>query len=144
MKNPAGAITFTYEYTYNVDGFMSAKKGIYPNGSNVEVIYTYADGNLVSYKLYYDNVLNSQVDYTYDKTKVDKMPMGSGGYWNVIQVWGKGSKNLVTEIKTRDTSGTVTWHRQMAFELDADGYTIKITGTDMFSGKKGIDIYTYK
>lgn len=144
FKNPAGAVTYTYEYTYNAEGYMSGQKGIYPNGNTLDFLYSYADGNLVSSKLYYDNVFNSQTDYVYDKTKVNKFPVGKGAYWNVIQFWGKGSKNLATEIKATNTSGTVTWHRQMAFELDADGYTIKIIGTDMFSGKKGIDTYTYK
>jgi hypothetical protein len=144
MKNPAGAVTFTYEYNYNADGYMSAKKGIYPNGNTLDVIYTYADGNLDSYKLYYDNVFNSQTKYMYDKTKVNKIPMGSGGYWNIIQFWGKGSKNLAAEINISNTSGSITWQRQYAFELDAAGYVTKITGTDMFSGKKSIDTYTYQ
>jgi Domain of unknown function (DUF4595) with porin-like fold len=144
VKNLAGEITYTYQYTYNTDGYMTSRKGTYPNGSNHEIVYVISGGNAVSSKLYYENILDSHSEYTFDNTKFNKSDFTHGSYWYSHGLFGKRSKNLMSEIKTHNASGTLTWHALVTFEMDADGYPVKQTSVFPLQGKQAVDTYTYE
>jgi hypothetical protein len=144
IKNPAGAVTLTYEYTYNTDGYMTNQKGTYANGSTLEFVYLITNGNMVSSKLYYDNILSNNTEYIYDNTKINKTQFGIGGYWNVPNLFGKSEKNIITESKTFNSSGTLTWHTQSTYEFDVDGYPTKQTVNYLLTGKQGVNTFTYQ
>ena len=139
-----GTITFAYDYIYNADGYTTSQKGTYANGSTYEIVYIITNGNVVSSKLYYDNVLSSNNEFTYDNTKVNKTHFGIGCYWNVPNLFGKSSKNMMVESKNYNTSGTLTWHTQSTYDMDGDGYPVKQTTNYILQGKQGVNTFTYQ
>lgn len=144
FKDPAGAVTFIYDFTYNTDGHLTKQKGTYANGSNYEEDYTFANGILVSSKLYYDGILNANREYTFDNTKINKTPFGQGGYWQSYILFGKRSKNLLGEFKQFDPAGTLTWHTQYTYDMGADGYPVKQTTNYLLQGKLGVETYIFQ
>lgn len=144
IKNGIGVIIYTYDFTYDAEGYMINRKGTSSGGSTYEIQFTIVNGNTVSYKLSYDGVLDSNVDFTYDNTKLNKNPFSTGCYWTVPNMFGKGPKNLCTEIKTYNPAGTLTYHTKYAYELDADGYAVKQTYTIVLLGKQGVNTNTYQ
>jgi hypothetical protein len=145
MKNPAGAVTYNYEYTYNADGYLIKQIGIFGNGSSdYEFEFTIVNGNAVAVKNSNGGVFNYRGEYTYDNSKLNKTPGGHGGYWQSYTLFGKISKNLVTEYKSFDASNTVTWHTKSTYDMDADGYPVKETTNNVLQGKQGVETYIYQ
>jgi Domain of unknown function (DUF4595) with porin-like fold len=144
IKNGIGGIVYTYDFTYNAEGYMINRKGTSPGGSTYEIQFNIVNGNTVSYKLFYDDVLSSNIEFTYDAAKLNKNSFSNGCYWTVPVLFGKGSKNLCTAVKTYDTAGTLTYHTQYAYELDADGYVVKQNYTIVLTGKQGVNTNTYQ
>jgi YD repeat-containing protein len=143
-KSPAGIPYFTYDYTYNADGYMTSQKGTFDNGSNFETVYVINDGNVVSYKDYQDGILKGNVIYNYDNTKINKTGLSYSGYWNLKKLFGKSSKNMVSEYKYFNASGTLTYHLQFAYELDTDGYPVKQTANYVLQGKQRVNTFIYQ
>jgi hypothetical protein len=144
FKNPAGTVTVTVEYTYNTDGYITSAKTSYSGGTISETVYSIDNGNVGSYKLYYNGVLNNTVAYTCDMTKLNKRPFGNGGYWNVPALFGKPLKNLVAEYKFYDAANTLTGQGQTIYDLDADGYPVKETTNYPLTGKQAVATFTYQ
>jgi hypothetical protein len=144
FKNAAGAVIYTYDYTYDADGYLTKQKGTYASGITDETVYTIAGGNVVSAKIYYDNILNSSNEYTYDNTKLNKTTLGHTGYWQSYNLFGKRPKNLFAEVKVFNASGTVTYHSQTIYDMDADGYPVKETVNYLLNGKQSVTTYTYQ
>ncbi len=144
FKNPSGAVIYSYDYTYNADGNITSQKGTSPSGSNYETVYVLANGNLVSSKLYYDNVLSQNREHTYDINKINKAGIGYSFYWNVPNLFGKGSKNMLVEYKSFNTSNTLVWHAQFTYNMDADGYIVKQNTNYVMQGKQGVITYTFE
>jgi hypothetical protein len=145
VKNAAGVVSGTYNYTYNADGYQTGNKLTYPNGDTWEDVYTYTDGNIVSVKTYKNSVLNDYTDITYDNTKTNKTQLTNyADYWDLPNLFGKGAKYLKSEMKRYTASGVLTFHIQYTNELDADGYLLKQTNNYVLTGKQGIFTYTYK
>lgn len=144
IKNSVGTLQGTYDFSYNADGYMTAQKLTYPSGATVDQEYEISNGNTVSSKLYYDNVLNASRTITYDNTKTDKTQLGFAYYWQVPGLFGKGSKNLKSEFKQLNTSGTLTFHAQYSYELDAAGYPTKQINNYLLTGKQGVYTFIYQ
>lgn len=143
FKNPAGAITYNYNYFYNADGYVTRLEG-FGSGGGYEIDYTIVNGNLVSTIHYNDGILNRTGEYTYDNSKLNKTAAGYSGYWQSNKLFGKGTKNLLSEYKSKSPAGAITWHTQYAYEMDAAGYPAKLTTSNILTGKQGVDTYIYK
>jgi YD repeat-containing protein len=145
-KSPAGVPYFTLDYTYNADGYMTSQKGTYDNGSSFETVYVITDGNVVSSKNYTDNILTSDIIFSYDNTKMYKTGFNYnfGGNWRVKNLFGRCSKNMLNEYKYFNASGTLTYHLQFAYELDTDGYTVKQTANYVLQGKQRVNTFSYQ
>ena len=102
------------------------------------------NGNAVSSINYNNGVLNYTGEYTYDNSKLNKTASGHSGYWQSPLLFGKRTKNLLSEYKSKGPAGATTWHTQYAYELDAAGYPVKLTTTNVLNGKQGVDTYIYK
>lgn len=144
MKDPAGVVTYTYNYTYNADGYMIRLEGIQPVGTGYEVDYTIVNGNVVSSTNYNGGVLNRTGQYIYDNSKINKASGSHGGYWPSSTLFGKASKNLLSEYKSISPAGALTWHTQYNYVLDANGYPVKLTTTNVLEGKQGVDTFIYQ
>lgn len=143
-KSPAGVIIWTYDYTYNAEGYVTSKKFTDASGSVMDVVYQITGGNLVSETIKDKNILRSTSSYVYDNTKTARKNSSYASYWSVNNLFGKGSKNLGAESKTFNASGTLTWHAQFAWELDADGYPVKQTTNNILLGTQGVTTYIYQ
>lgn len=143
-KNPAGTVTYTYTYTYNTDGYVIRLVGTTPAGSGYEVDYTIVDGNAVASKNYNNGVLNYSGEYTYDNSKINITIAGHAGNWPSLTLFGKRSKNHLVDYKSKNPAGTITWHTQYAYEMDAAGYPAKQTTTNVLSSKQGVETYIYQ
>jgi hypothetical protein len=144
VKNSVGTLQGTYDYNYNADGYSTNYKVTYPSGSTMEFVYVITDGNAVSSKLYYDNVLSNRDEITYDNTKTNKTQIGIAYYWPVPNLFGKCTKNMMAESKTYDAAGTLTWHTQSTYDMDAVGYPTKQTINFILQGKQGVNTFTYQ
>jgi hypothetical protein len=145
FKNPAAFHTYTYEYTYNAEGYMVKVKGSNPtNSSFYETEFTIIDGNMVSSKAYFDGVLTYNREYTVDPTRVNKGTYDYENYWDGTTMFGKKQKNLLKECKIFNMSGALTWHTKINYEVDADGYPIKITTDYILDGIKSVETNIYQ
>lgn len=145
FKNSSGLQTYSYNYTYNAEGYMTRQEGISATGgSGFETEYTIMDGNLVSSKLSHDGVPSSNSQYIADATKLNKCRFGYAGYWSATNMFGKPAKNMLKECKTFNTSGTITWHSKNNYEVDANGYPVKTITDFILTGTKGIDTYIFQ
>ncbi len=143
-KNPAGVITYNYKYFYNADGYVTRTEAGPPAGGGFEVDYTIVNGNAVSSIHYNDGVLNRTGEYTYDNSKVNKTAGGHSSYWPSHLLFGKPTKNLLTDYKTKSPVGATTWHTQYTYDLDAAGYPAKLTTSNILTGKQGVETYIFK
>jgi hypothetical protein len=143
-KNPAGTVTYKYTYTYNADGYVIRLEGATPAAGGYEVDYTIVNGNAVASKNYNNGVLNYSGEYTYDNSKTNKTIAGYAGNWPSLTLFGKRSKNHLVDYKAKNPAGTITWHTQYAYEMDAAGYPVKMTTSNVLSGKQGVDTYIYQ
>lgn len=144
FKNASGTITGTFDYTYNAEGYLTGKQFTDPNGEVWKYVYTYADGNLISDTTYQNNVLTNYSIITYDNTKANKTRLNFGvSYWDVQGLFGKETKHLISEMKRYNGSGTLTFHIQNTYELDADGYPLKETKKFVLQGTLGVKNYTF-
>jgi hypothetical protein len=142
-KNSAGTITYTYNYTYNVDGYVIRVVLASAVSSRFEIDYTIANGNVISSKHHNNGILSFNGEYTYDNSKLNKTPIGHFGNWPSYTLFGKRSKNLLGEYKAINPAGAITWHHQYVYEMDADGYPAKVTKTDVLHNEQGVENYTY-
>lgn len=143
FRDPAGVQTYSYNYTYNAEGYIIKQIG-QGVGGNTEFEYTITNGDVVLAKLYYDGVLNYTGHYFVDENKLNKCQFGYGGYWSTTELFGKPSKHFLKEYKSINPSGTTTWHTKYDYEIDANGYPVKLTTDYILSGTKGIDTYTFQ
>jgi hypothetical protein len=145
FKNPAGVHTYTYDYTYNPEEYMVKVKGSNPtNNSFYETEFTIIDGNMVSSKAYFDGVLTYNREYIVDPTRVNKGTYDYENYWDGTTMFGKKQKNLLKECKIFDMSGTLTWHTKNNYEVDGDGYPVKITTDYILHGTKSVETNIYQ
>jgi hypothetical protein len=143
-KDPAGALTYTYEYTYNADNQMIRAKGFGPLGGNFERIGEIVNGNIASVKTYYDGVLGSTTVYYFDGAKSNNLPHQLAGPWPSSILFGRSNSHLMTELRTTDTLGELTWHVKATYVLDADGYVSSLTTKYMLDGVIGVTTYQYQ
>jgi hypothetical protein len=145
LKNAAGAIIYNYDYTYNAEGYIIRQIGTFGNGnSDYEFEFTIVNGNATTLKCSYGGVFNYRTEYTYDNSKLNKTAFGHAGFWHSYTLFGMRTKNLVVENKSFDPAGTLTWHEQSTYDMDADAYPVKQTTVNVLSGKQGVDTYTYQ
>ena len=145
MKNAAGALYYTYDFTYNTDGYLTNQKGSYAGGgTDYEQDYTIINGNAVSMRSYNNTGLSYTGEYTYDNGKLNKTPGGHGGYWQSYTLFGKRTKNLLKEYKSFNPSNILTFHAQYTYDMDADGYPVKQTTKDILRNEEGVDTFIYQ
>lgn len=144
FKNPGGNVTYTYNYIYNSDGYVTRLEGVGTVGGGYEVDYTIVNGNAISSKNYNNGVLNYSGEYIYDNSKINKTTGGHAGYWPSPTLFGKRSKNLLIDYKAKNPAGAITWHTQYAYEMDATGYPAKLTTINVLDSKQGVETYIYQ
>lgn len=145
IKNATAVHTYTYDYAYNAEGYMVKVKGSNPvSSSNYEVEFTIAAGNMVSSKAYFDGVLTYNREYIADQTKINKGGFDYNAYWNGTNMFGKKQKNMLLEFKSTNLSGALTWHTKHNYEIDANGYPVKLTTDYILDGTKEIDTYIFQ
>lgn len=146
FKDAGGTPTGSYEYTYNADGYIIQQKynALGNNPWDFVKEFFFTNGNVTSYKKYDNGILVSTGDYTYDLNKLNKNPWNYSGNWPSATWFGKGSKNLYTGIKVKDTGNTVIWQLDLAWQLDADDYPTSSTSNYPLTSTQGTDTYTYE
>jgi Domain of unknown function (DUF4595) with porin-like fold len=144
FRNLTGNVFYMYTYAYNADGYIIRVEAIPATGTGYEVDYTVVNGNVVSSIYYNGGVLNRSGHYTYDNSKINKAPGSIGGFWQVNGLFGKGPKNLISEYKTINPAGTLTWHSQLTYTVDANGYAVQVINKNVLQGKQGVDSYIYQ
>ncbi|MBL7703038.1 MAG: hypothetical protein JNM14_12370 [Ferruginibacter sp.] len=134
-KDRLGNETGRTEYTYNAEGYLVTQKGISPAfGYSYE--FNIVNGVLVSSKYYNGNgVLQTTTEFTTDLSKPNKGQSLHGGRWLVKKLFGNVCKGLITESKTFNTAGTLTWHVKTTWETDAEGYPVKRKVENLTNGR---------
>ena len=140
---PSNTVHYTYEVFYDANGYISKWKGTASQGAVAEEIYQFENGNPTSSKLFYDGVLNLEKVYVYDASKLNKGSLTVWGTWPSDKFFGKPTKNLLSEIKNFDKNGQLQWHMKNAFQLDSDGYLVKLTTDYLMQNEQSITTYTY-
>lgn len=142
FKNSAGVVTYNYGFTYNDEGYIIRKVGSPSNNNDFEVRYTIAGGNYISQEIYYNGVLSTRGDYTYDNNAFNTMP-NPHGYWRSYSLFGKTPRNRQVRYRTKDAMGAIKWDAEGKFEMDADGYPVKETRYEAVGGNTTVYTYSY-
>jgi hypothetical protein len=143
FKDVAGNVSYTYEFNYDADGYLNKVKGY--NGSTVyEEEFVIQNGNAVSSKLYYNGMLITNKQFSYDLTKPSKGPFCTWAYWPSNQLFGKAKKNLLVELKIFDKAGVITWHTKNTFVTDASGFPVKIMTDYLTDGSNSVTEYVFQ
>jgi hypothetical protein len=141
---PGNAITYTYEWQYDANGYVSKIKGSSPNGNYFEEVFETINGNPVSSKLYHDGVQYHNRSYTYDLSKVNKQPYSAWYLWPSETLFGKPVKNLLIEYKSFDVNNVIDWHTKTTYQLDSDGYPVKYTTDYVHENTKSTTEFKYQ
>jgi hypothetical protein len=139
----AGSVTYTYEYTYNSDNYMTGVKGFYPNGTGYEMKAEIVNGNITTIKHYSNGALSGNSVYYYNNAKQNRLPRHLGGLWPSQTLFGKANAQLPTEFKRYDLSGTLDWHLKYTHDLDSDGDVLKETINYLNDGTVSVATYRY-
>lgn len=134
-KSAAGAEIYRYDYTYNADGYIVVEKGSKPSNPNeFRFEYNVVNGNVVSAKAYFDNVLTENSEYKVDASNLNKSQLSYAGQWYSNTLFGKPNKNLIIEYKNFSLAGALKWHSQTSYELNNEGYPVKYTRKYVLQG----------
>lgn len=144
MTKPDGTLNYTYNYTYNSDDYITKTEGIPATGIGFTAEYVIQNGNVVSSKNFNGDALSYTGQYTYDNSLENKTGFGHTGYWYSNKLFGKGLKNMLVDYKSFSPNNTLTWHTQYKHDLDADGYPLTTTISNVLQNKQGIETYVYK
>lgn len=144
IKNPAGSVTTTIDFTYDAQGYLKGVQYTYPNGTVHYYEYTIINGNYSTKKFYAGGMLSSTTVYTVNTSQPYVEIFTQGGLFPSPTLFGKLTKNPVVEAKTTDASGNVTWHTKTNHEFDAAGYVTKQTINFVHTGTQGQQIYSYE
>lgn len=144
VKDPAGVLTYTYQYTYDANNQMFKVKGINPGGSSYEYVAEIQNGNIVSTKQYRDGLQQSTTVYSYDGAKANKLPATLSGSWPSQTLFGKSGSLLQSETKSTDMAGAVTWNAKTSYVLDADGYVASSLTNYIHNGDHSTAVYQYQ
>jgi hypothetical protein len=144
LKNPVtGSVDYTYEYSYNAEGYLVGLKG-YNNTSSFESIIVVVNGNRVSAKHFTNGTLSQNHQFTPDLTLEVKGATGSRGYWPSKTWFGKALKNHIKELKTFKVDGTLYWHEKHKNTVDANGYLVKAEIEYPLDNTKAVRQYTFE
>ena len=143
IKNAAGALVYTYNYTYDANGYMVKSASTNAAGITDHVEYKIEGGNLIERKLYYNGVLSNTGKYTYDLTKYNCFKYSYGANWAGVG-FGKSSKNLISNYQETNASGTVTWNINYNYQLNASGYAETRNYTESIHNYSGVETYTFQ
>jgi hypothetical protein len=138
-------ITINFTYTYDSEGHCTKSKqslAFFGQEMNSIVDYEYTNGNLTK-ETAYDEASPEEKDvttYTYFTDKSDSRALSMSKTY-VIDVQGKGSKNLIKQSVTLDTEGNETVVNY-TYEYDSTGKVTKETQKDEDSGEE-VSLTTY-
>lgn len=141
-RNPAGQVTYTYEFTYDAAGYMIKSKGITAAETSEEV-FTIQNGDVVTASLYSNGVLTSTVQHTYDLTRPHKLPTAYWYIWPSETWFGKKNTHAMTEFKRTDAGGAVSWHYTDQHEYDSELFPVRTTRQYLHNGKSALREYLY-
>jgi hypothetical protein len=145
FKNTAGTEIYRYDYTYNAEGYIVVEKGSKPGNPNeYRSEYNIINGNIISAKRYFDNVLTENSEYKFDDSKLNKSQLSYTGYWYSPTLFGKQNKNLITEYKNFSLAGALKWHSQTDYELNNEGYPLKYTRKYVLQGSSETTTLTFE
>lgn len=143
MIQPDGTLFYTYNKTYNADDYITKAEGIPPTGIGFSAEYIIQNGNVVSSKNFNGDALSYNGQYTYDNSLENKTGFGHIGYWHSNKLFGKGLQNMLVDYKSFSPNNTLTWHMNYEHKLDANGYPLSTTSTNVLKNEKGIETYVY-
>jgi hypothetical protein len=132
-------ITLNFTYTYDSEGHCTKSKQsitFFGQELNSIVDYEYTNGNLTK-ETAYDEVTPEEKDvttYTYFTDKTDSRALSMSKTF-IIDVQGKGSKNLIKQSVTTDLDGSSVIVNY-TYEYDATGKVTKETQKDEDSGEE--------
>ena len=143
IKSGAGALIYTYNYTYDANGYMVKAAWTDAAGITDHFEYKVEGGNVIESKLFRNGVLSNTGKYTYDLTKYNCFKYSQGGYWRGVG-FGKLTKNLITNYQVTNASGTVTWNINYNYQLNASGYAETRNYTESINNYSGVETYTFQ
>lgn len=145
MKNPAGQLTYTYQFTYDGNGYMYKVKGFAPNDSGYETIAEIVNGDIISTKTYNNGGVLSYTGYfTYEGAKPSKLPNALFSYWPSPTLFGKTRPHLITQYKTIRPAGNMDWHTTHSYQTDADGDVTQQITNYLLTGEVETASYQYQ
>lgn len=142
-KDGAGNLIYTYKFIYDANGYMTRKEWANSAGRTDHFEYKIENGNTIEAKLFYDGVYNYTTVYSYDLSKANSYRHSTGGHW-IGNSFGKSSKNLLSNTKTTNAAGAVTWNMNYTNLLDAAGYLAKVNTVNTVNNISIEEIYTFE
>lgn len=124
---------------YNAEGYLS-KFTSFNTSSNVESVFNfeYQGGDLVKTSQLDNGVPKYVETFEYyldkpNKLNIDYFEQKLLGFLS-DEAFGKQNKHLLKMYKITSPLNQVTYHNEYAYELDADGYPVSMTGNYVLTG----------
>ncbi|MCF3109754.1 DUF4595 domain-containing protein [Niabella sp. CC-SYL272] len=115
---PNNAVIYTYQYSYNIDGYLVLVEG-FSSSSTHQVEFLYSNGQLMQAKYYNDNVYKSIAHFKYDTSIADKTNLPYWWNWPSSTLFGKPQQYALVETKEFDMANKPVQHWTNSFLYDA-------------------------
>lgn len=143
IKYGNGNLYQTIKNTYDANGYIIKQASVFASGQTSLFENTIENGNVTETKYYRNGALNYSATFTYDLTKNSSIGFAFGASWRGSS-FGKASKNLITNFKTTNAAGVVTFNNSYTYQLNAAGYVEKCKQLDTVSNEWTETTYTYE
>lgn len=114
---PNNSIFYTYQYSYNTDGYLARVEG-FNNNSTYKVEFQYSDGQLTQTKTYIDNVYKYVDHFKYDLSVSDKIKLPFWSHWPSPTLFGKPQKYALVETKQLDAANKPVQHWTISYQYN--------------------------
>lgn len=143
IKKADGTLILTRNITYDNEGYLTKYKDAYSN-STYETVYTRVNGNVVSYKIFYNGIQEYSGSLSYDLAKKASPEFPYHYYWPSKSLFGKPQTNLLKEFRHYNKNNQLTVHNQYLYEWDGTGRVSKSIMHNITNNKQEVTEYTYQ
>ncbi|QNA45264.1 hypothetical protein [Lacibacter sediminis] len=145
-RNPAGIVTETWNYSYDVNGYMVSYKYTTPlyDDDVQECFFVFEKGNVVAAKLYRNGILQQNETYEYDLNELSMMPHTAMSSWVSETLYGIPNKNPRKTYKVaKPDDGTITFHTVYTRTFNNNSNSLEEKVAYVLTGANALRKYTF-
>lgn len=125
QNNPQNVI---FNYEYNADGYLVKLTKDFSTNPDYKYEFSYTNGDLTESKYFENGVYKHSIFYEYylDKPEKTELTQFYSLGPQVTMLEGKPNAHLTKHAKLINANNTVSWTYDYSYDLDAEGYPVKM------------------